>query len=33
MVSKLIDIPKEIKQDDEIDAIAVAITAFATTRI
>ncbi len=33
MVSKLISLPKEIKQDDEIDAIAVAITGFATTRL
>ena len=33
MVSKLIDLPKNIKQDDEIDAIAVAITGFATIRL
>ncbi len=33
MVGKLIDLPKNIKQDDEIDAIAVGITGFATTRL
>lgn len=32
MVSKLIELPKNVTQDDEIDAIAVAITGFATTR-
>jgi crossover junction endodeoxyribonuclease RuvC len=42
MVSKLIELPKDVKparttrsggQDDEIDAIAVALTGFATTRL
>lgn len=33
MVSKLIELPKNIKQDDEVDAIAVGITGFATTRL
>ncbi len=33
MVSKLIELPKTVKQDDEVDAIAVAITGFATTRL
>lgn len=33
MVSKLIELPKSIKQDDEIDAIAVALTGFATTKL
>ncbi len=33
MVSKLIDVPKDIRHDDEIDAIAIAITGFATTRL
>lgn len=33
MVSKLIDLPKTVKQDDEVDAIAVGITGFATTRL
>jgi crossover junction endodeoxyribonuclease RuvC len=33
MVSKLIVLPTDIKQDDEIDAIAVAITSFATVRL
>ncbi len=33
MVSRLITLPKDIKQDDEIDAIAVAITGFATSQI
>lgn len=32
MVSKLITLPKEVKQDDEIDAIAVAITGFASVK-
>ncbi len=32
MVGKLVELPKNVKQDDEIDAIAVAITAFATER-
>lgn len=32
MVGKLVDLPKDVKQDDEIDAIAVAITAFAHER-
>lgn len=32
MVSRLIELPKNVTQDDEIDAIAVAITGFATTR-
>lgn len=33
MVRKLISLPKEVKQDDEIDAIAVGITDLAHTRI
>lgn len=33
MVSKLIELPKTVKQDDEVDAIAVGITGFATTRL
>jgi crossover junction endodeoxyribonuclease RuvC len=33
MVSRLISLPPNIKQDDEIDAIAVAITGFASSRI
>lgn len=33
MVSKLVELPKGIKQDDEIDAIAVAITGFAHEKI
>lgn len=33
MVSKLISLPKTVTQDDEIDAIAVGITGFATTRL
>ncbi|MCC7469554.1 MAG: crossover junction endodeoxyribonuclease RuvC [Bacteroidetes bacterium] len=32
MVSKLITLPKTVKQDDEIDAIAIAITGFASYR-
>jgi crossover junction endodeoxyribonuclease RuvC len=32
MVGKLVDLPKSVKQDDEIDAIAIAITGFAHTR-
>ncbi len=32
MVHKLVTLPKEVKQDDEIDAVAVAITGFATER-
>lgn len=32
MVTKLIDLPKEIKQDDEIDAIAVGITGLCSHR-
>ena len=32
MINKLVDLPKSVKQDDEIDAIAVAITAFAHER-
>jgi crossover junction endodeoxyribonuclease RuvC len=31
MVSKLVDLPKHVTQDDEIDAIACAITGFATS--
>lgn len=30
MVSKLITLPESVRQDDEIDAIAVALTAFAS---
>lgn len=33
MVGKLVDLQKDIKQDDEIDAIAVGITYFATSQI
>ncbi|MDQ5883225.1 MAG: crossover junction endodeoxyribonuclease RuvC [Patescibacteria group bacterium] len=33
MVHKLVEMPKEIKQDDEIDAVAVAVTAFATEKL
>lgn len=33
MVHKLVELPKEVKQDDEIDAIAVGITYFATHNI
>ena len=33
MVTKLINLPASVKQDDEIDAIAVAISGFATTRL
>lgn len=33
MVSKLVDLPKTTTQDDEIDAIAIALTAFATSRL
>lgn len=33
MVHKLVELPKEVKQDDEIDAIAVGITYFATSQI
>lgn len=33
MVTKLVDLPITTKQDDEIDAIAVALTAFATSRL
>lgn len=33
MVKQLINIPEEVKQDDEIDAIAVGLTAFAHQRI
>jgi crossover junction endodeoxyribonuclease RuvC len=32
MVGKLVELPKEVRQDDEIDAIAIAITAFAFER-
>lgn len=32
MVSKLINLPENVKQDDEIDAIAIAITGFASYR-
>ena len=32
MVHKLVTLPKDVKQDDEIDAVAVAITGFATER-
>ena len=32
MVHKLVTLPKTVKQDDEIDAVAVAITGFATER-
>lgn len=32
MVSRLIALPSEVKQDDEIDAIAAALTGFATSR-
>lgn len=32
MVHKLVKIPKEVKQDDEVDAIAVGITCFASER-
>jgi crossover junction endodeoxyribonuclease RuvC len=32
MVKQLIDLPENVKQDDEIDAIAVGITAFAYYR-
>ncbi len=32
MVHRLVDIPKEKKQDDEIDAIAIGITCFAYER-
>jgi len=32
MVGKLVDLPKDIEQDDEIDAVAVTLTAFATER-
>ena len=33
MVSRLIALPKTLKQDDEIDAIAVAITCISTCKI
>jgi crossover junction endodeoxyribonuclease RuvC len=33
MVGKLIELPKTVKQDDEVDAIAVGITGFATTKL
>lgn len=33
MVRQLVDIPKTVTQDDEIDAIAVGITAFAHHRL
>ena len=32
MVHKLVTLPKDVKQDDEIDAVAVAVTGFATER-
>jgi crossover junction endodeoxyribonuclease RuvC len=32
MAHKLVTLPKDVKQDDEIDAVAVAITGFATER-
>ena len=32
MVKQLIDIPDDVKQDDEIDAIAIGLTAFAHQR-
>lgn len=33
MVKRLVDLPESVKQDDEIDAVAVAITGFATSQI
>lgn len=33
MVRRLVEIPASVKQDDEIDAIAIAITAFAHSKI
>ncbi len=33
MVKKLITLPENIKQDDEIDAIAIGLTGFATSRL
>lgn len=33
MVRKLIVIPASVKQDDEIDAIAIALTGFATSKL